>query len=58
LNLYSWPRRASRFLTGFVSMSEPGRKALMTPTSTERPPLTRSATRPAIGCSFLYAASI
>ena len=45
LNSSSLPRSASRFFTGLMSTSEPGRKA-RTPTSTVRPPLMRSITRP------------
>ena len=41
----SFPRSASRFLTGLTSTSEPGRNAL-TPMSTASPPLIRSITRP------------
>ena len=45
----SWTRNVSRFFTGFVSMSDPGRNALIPPTSTASPPFTRSTTRPLIG---------
>src|SRR6266849_8245707 len=49
-----WPTIAARFLTGRRSTCEPGRNAL-TPTSTARPPLTTSTTRPSTGRPFSWA---
>src|SRR5205823_5401562 len=45
------PTMPARFLTGRRSTCEPGRNAL-TPTSTARPPLTTSTTRPSTGRPF------
>src|SRR5206468_2912532 len=49
-----WPTMEARFFTGRRSTCEPGRNAL-TPTSTARPPLTTSTTRPSTGADFSYA---
>src|SRR5213594_669555 len=49
-----WPTMEARFFTGRRSTWEPGRNAL-TPTSTARPPLTTSTTRPSTGAPFSYA---
>src|SRR6266446_414412 len=46
-----WPTMEARFFTGRRSTWEPGRNAL-TPTSTARPPLTTSTTRPSTGASL------
>src|SRR5437868_3777504 len=50
----SWPRSASRFLTGRTSICDPGRNA-RTPMSTARPPLIRSMTRPMTTLRSAYA---
>src|SRR6266508_4685761 len=52
-----WPSMEARFLTGRRSTWEPGRKA-RTPTSTARPPLTTSITRPSTGTPFSCAREI